>query len=200
MELQKYCTVEDVENYSLKDIVDSYEDTVEGFIYTASRIMDNLTGRRLLVPTYSDYEVETQYYDGQNKSKLIIDDNQTITKVEVGDYYGEDMTEIDAETYVITPKTPPRSVLIRKNDIFPIGEQNIAITGTFGMFTELPKDLIWACSVIVTGLINAQAVNSNEVKKSESIDGYSVSYSETKQMDDYVLALETIGKYKKIVF
>lgn len=191
----KYCEIIDVENYTLKEIDSSFESQVEQWIESVSRTMDTMANRKLVAdPVGSGEDYPVKYYDGNGEPYVIIDDCQEIVSVKIGDAYGDNLTEVTA--YISNPRVPPHRAVILKNDIFTNGIQNVAIEGRFGYFDEIPADLRMACTTIVAGIINNQT-KGGQMKRSESIGNYSVSYSDEKQIDDYEQAIETINRYKK---
>lgn len=194
-----YTTIEAIENYTLQDIVDSFEPQVEEWISGVSRMMDTMANRQLVAPTLGSGEYETKYYDGDGTNWLIIDDCQELAELSVGDQWGDDMAVIEATEYVVKPKTPPISQIWLKYTYFPTGVQNVAIQGNFGLFQELPDDLKFACTVIVAGIINNQTKGKENVT-SENIGSYSVSYSDDKGISDFTRALQTINNYRKQTF
>jgi hypothetical protein len=194
-----YTTIEEVENYTLQDIVDSFEPQVENWITSVSYLMDTLANRVLVAPALGSGEYEIQYYDGDGSNWLLIDDCQELAKLSIGDQWGDNLIDINPSEYAIKPKTPPISQIILKGDKFPTGVQNVEIQGNFGLFRELPPDLKFACTVIVAGIINYQTKGGDN-KSSESIGSYSVSYTDEQGISDYANALQIINSYRKLNF
>ena len=195
--MDKYCENTDIENYLLTDVVDSFEPQVSIWIESVSRFMDNLANRKLVAPVIgSGEDFEVKYYDGTGRGNLRIDDCQEITKITVGDFYGDNPVELDLDDVAVTPKIAPHRILISKGGYFPVGTQNISVEGRFGFFNEVPADLRLACTILVAGIINNQN-KGNQAKKSESIGNYSVTYIDDKGIADYNNALAIIKGYKK---
>lgn len=189
----KYCSIDDVKNYLLKDIETWYEPTIEGYIESISLLMNKMCNRTLVVDDSLESE-ETRYYEGNGKDTIRIDDMQSITKVEMGDEYGDNLTEILTIGRFAYPKTPPYQQLLLKTGGYTLGVQNIAITGEFGLFATLPEDIKFACIVLVAGIIINQTMPT-QAKVSESIGNYSVSYRSDKEFTDYQRAMDIINSY-----
>ena len=196
---KKYCEIGDVEAYTLSEIAGTFSDEVEEWIKGATRFIDNLANRSLVAPVIGsgDDEFEDRYYDGTGVDYLIIDNCQEINEIKIGDYYGDSLT-INS-SYITFPKSTPYRRVVLKDTTFTEGIQNVTISGRWGYFNTVPADVKLACAIIVAGIINSQNP-SNQVKKSESIGDYSVSYLDDKGIADYAHALEIIGKYKLITF
>lgn len=186
-----YTTLDRVKNYLLQDVEEWYEPTIEGWITTMSRLMDQLCNRTLVAEEGSD---TTRYFDGNGKARIIIDDVHTISQVEVGDEYGENLEEVmDTIPY---PKIPPHNILFSKSG-FPSGLQNVAITGKFGLFETLPEDIAFACTVLTAGVSLNQIKPKQEIT-SERIGNYSVSFSTDEQKRDFARAMEIINSYRRV--
>lgn len=196
--MEKYCEIADVENYLLREISSGFEDTVEGWIRGVSRMMDNLANRKLVAPVIgSGEDFEERFYDGNGKTCMFIDDCQEITKVEVGDQYGDNLVEVT--DFYPSPRVAPYAKLFLKNNAFVSGTQNIKITGRFGYFNEIPDDIKTICAIIVAGIVNASD-KGNSAKKSESIGAYSVTYLDEKGFTEYENSLRSLELYRRIEF
>ncbi|MFA5050957.1 MAG: hypothetical protein WC499_02480 [Patescibacteria group bacterium] len=196
--MDKYCEVTDIENYTLTEIASNFETQVEDWIRGVSRMFDTLANRKLVAPAIGsgeDYEV--QYFDGNGKEFLSIEDCQEIVTLKIGDCYGDNL-EV-ATGYITYPRVAPFRKLLLKSSMFTEGLQNVEITGRFGFFNEVPDDIRLACSIIVAGIINDQN-KGNQVKKSESIGNYSVSYVDDKGVADFERAKAIIEGYRRIEF
>lgn len=188
-----------LENYLSIAVVDSFESQLEDWISGISRYMDNITNRKLVADVIgSGEDYEERAYDGNGETYLMIDDCQEITSVEIGDVYGENL--VTTTNYIKFPRyTPHRRIVLKDYGIFTSGIQNVVIKGRFGFFNELPKDIKFACTVLVAGIINSQN-KGNDVKKSESIGEYSVTYTDDKGVTDYNRAVEILSSYRKLEF
>jgi hypothetical protein len=175
-----------VQNYSLTNIDGAFDVQLTAWITAMSRFMDQYTGRTLVQDTAT-----TRMYDGNVDAELKIDDVNAITEVTVDDV-------------VITPYTYPansaRKYLLRlQDDYFPIGMQNVAVTGKFGYFTALPEDIKFACTVLVVGIVN-QSNKQTDGIASEKVGEYQVSYRTEKERADYSRAMQILDGYKVISF
>lgn len=193
----QYCTVDDLENFLLKDVSTGFEDQIEFWIRATTKLMDTMANRRLVAPVVGSGDVyETYYYNGDNTSYLLIDDCQSIQKVEISDTWGEDLEEIDTANYLALPKNAPHRAITLRNNIFTTGQQNIAITGNFGLFKTIPDDIRLACAIITAGIVNAQEKGAND-KTSESIGNYSVSFKDKDDLTTFQNSVNTIMSYRK---
>lgn len=186
-----YTTLERVENYLLQDTEEWYWDTVNGWIEAMSRLMDQLTNRTLVADEGSD---TTRYFDGNGREKMLIDDVQSISKVEIGDQYGENLAEV-SDTFPY-PKIPPSNTLFSKSG-FPVGVQNVAVSGKFGLFETTPEDIAFACTVLVAGVTINQILPKQAIT-SERIGNYSVSFTTDEQKKDFARAMEIINSYRRV--
>jgi hypothetical protein len=188
-----------LENYLGIAVVNSFESQLEDWISGISRYMDNITNRKLVADVIgSGEDYEERAYDGNGETYLMIDDCQEIISLEIGDVYGENL--VATTNYIKFPRyTPHRRIVLKDYGIFTSGIQNVVIKGCFGFFSELPKDIQFACTVLVAGIINSQN-KGNDVKKSESIGEYSVTYTDDKGVTDYNRAVEILSSYRKLEF
>lgn len=185
----KYCSVSDIENYTLTEVADYFEPQVEKWIEGVSRQFDRMANRTLVAdPVGSGEDYPVRYFDGNGKRSLIVEDLVEVESVEVDD------TEIEADPY---PKLPPHWKLTASTG-FPIGEQNVKVTGRFGLFDEVPEDLRFACAVVVAGIIAAYGLDADV--SSEKIGNYAVTYSTEKGASDYEAAKKTVLGYRRFEF
>jgi hypothetical protein len=197
----RYTTVAKLEDYLLIDIDDVFEEKVNDWIDGVSRLMDQLTNRKLVaeaVDTEEHTELTTKYYDGNDKEVISIDDCVSVDSLYIGDQYGDNLTEV--ESFITYPKggEEPIRKLMLKSGLFTCGIQNIKVTARFGAYAEIPADIALACTILVAGIINNQN-KGPQAKKSESIGNYSVSYIDDKGIADYERALSIIESYKKFI-
>lgn len=190
-----YTTIDKVKAYvSVGTMADA---TIESFIKSATRTMDQLANQKLVADALgSGEEAPVKYYDGNGKASLRIDNCFEIEKLELGDTYGENFRE---EThYQRYPATDPCNQLFLKGGLFPFGNQNVRVTGLFGLFDTLPEDIEFACTVITAGMILNK--NAGGAVSSEKIGNYAVSYDTTDKARDFNQAMDIINGYRKIDF
>jgi hypothetical protein len=173
--------VEDVEAYTLQDVAETFEPQVEEWIEQMTAYIERVTNRTF----GSDTTASERKYDGTGSVVLLVDDYTELDSVEVDGSVRGDVYEYPANT---TPKYK-----IVSNTPFPRGHQNITVTANWG-YGNAPKDLQFACTVLVAGIINAQTKTND--KASESIGNYSVSYKTDAQQKDYEQAMKTIHSYR----
>jgi hypothetical protein len=171
--------------------------TIEAFIKSATRTMDQLANQKLVAEALgSGEEAPSKYYDGNAKGNIRIDNCWEIEKVELGDQYGENFVE--TTTYQRYPAEDPCNMLFLKGGLFPFGNQNVKVTGLFGLFDTLPEDIEFACTVITAGMILNK--NAGGVVTSEKIGNYAVSFDTTDKARDFNQALDIINGYRKMDF
>ena len=187
---KSYTDIESVEAYTLLDIAEEYEANVESWIIAMSNYVYNVTNRDWL----ADDEESEKFYNGNGKSFLTIPDYIEITDVSVGDNFGENL---ESKTFYTEQNTPITKVYL-KDDIFPVGVQNIAIEGILGFAEEVPEDIKWATTVLVAGIVFSQQKQNGEIT-SEKIGNYSVSYDTDKQKADYQRAMDILNSRRLIV-
>lgn len=189
-----YTTVTKVENYTLQNIDPAFEPKVEEWVAAMSRFADSYCNRKLV----ADGSDSTRYFDGNGRHWLAIDDCQSITTVEVGDAWGDTMTA--TTSYVSYPRTAPHRALILKAGEFTPGVQNVAITADWGYMAASDTDydqLSFAVTVLVGGIINSLNPNT-QIKKSERVGDYSVSYYDDKGVADYESAMRILNNFRKL--
>ena len=190
-----YTDIENVENYTLQEIATAYEPQVTEWIEAVSRMFDQMANRTIVAaPEESGQELEARYFDGNGRAVLPIDECVELGTVKVGDEYGENFTEIADP--VRFPRTGAIRRIIHRSGIFDCGIQNVEVTGRWGYLDELPKDLEFAATVVVAGIINAQRP-TGQAKTSEKIGNYQVTYSSDRGIADYNRALGIVESYKR---
>lgn len=176
-----------IENYLLTNIDNSFSTQLNEWITMASRHIDRQTNRTFIPPD----EDSVKLYDGNNSNVLIVDDFLSITTLKING------NTIDSDDYLIYPANKdPKTKIMLKYRVFDYGLQNIEVTGEFGYGTEVPAEIKWACTVMVSGIINASNQHEGEVQ-SESIGRYSVTYNTQRQLNDFDEAKKIIKSYKK---
>ena len=191
-----YTTFDKVKDY-LGSLDSGLEDAVETWIEGISRRMDQMANRLLVIDTIgSGEDTPIKYYDGNGRNRLTIDEVQTIEKVEIGDANGENFSE--ESNFIKYPANVPHYELVLKSGYFPCGIQNVKVTGDFGLFEDVPKDIELACTILVAGIIINR--NSSGQVSSEKIGNYSVSYDTDQGKQDYQYALDTVSSYRRQSF
>lgn len=182
-----YTDKNSIQNYLLTNIDSSFDSQINEWITMASRHIDKQTNRTFSVPDEDDIK----YYDGNNSNILIVDDFIEITTLKI------DGSTISQDDYAIYPANKnPKTKIMLKYRIFDSGYQNVEVTGKFCYDTEVPPEIKWACTVLVSGIINASNQHEGEIQ-SESIGRYSVTYNTQKQLNDFDEAKKIITMYKR---
>ncbi len=166
-----YTQQEQVESYIGRQLTD----------YEAALFVILESGVEKLIETYtartfeSDQEQDTeQIYDGGTAEIFFDNPVQTFTKIESIDPSTQVRTLIDSSDYVLNPyNTSPKTSIMRRIGVFPYGNANIIVTGTFGDYTEVPPDIQLAATIICADIINIP-----DGLTQESIEGYARTFSQ----------------------
>lgn len=188
MAAKGYTTKTAVENYMLITIDAAFDTQIDEWIEGAEKFMDGLADRQLVADSAAgDFK-----YDGNGKKSLMIDDFIEITKIQ------DKTLDITAACFLYPANKNPKW-RIESEQSFTQGLQNITVTGKRGYsaLADLPKDLKFAATVIVAGIVNHYTVTDKDIR-SESIGRYTVTYKDKNQTADYDRALGIINSYKRI--
>lgn len=191
MNNKEYTTLENIENYLLETIDGSFTGQIGDWIIAMSNQID-LICNRSIAPVMTDSSTpveETYYYDGDGSDELSIGECISISEVKVDDT-------------VVTPYTYPanKSYVNRlklDSGYFTKGFKNIEVTAIQAMYEEIPKDIAFACTILVVGIINNQK-KLDKAGTTEKIGNYSITYRDDAQMKDYQTAMDILNKYTKI--
>ena len=182
----KYCTKEQVLDYLLLEVEADFEDTIDSWIEMSSEEINTYTNRVF----EADTTATERKYDGNNLTKLYIDDFVELTSVEVDD------TDITDDVLVYPANTLPKNLLYYEN-AFTMDKQNVDVTAKWGYSVSAPDDIVFACIVITAGKI-LFAQRTTEIK-SEKIGNYQVTYEEGKRAD-VEMVKHILNKYKRYDF
>ena len=174
---------------------------IEDIIETASRYIDNITGRRFWTTTATSDD-ETRYYTPEDRSLVFIDDLVSITTLKV-DYYGlRDYadtlatTDYDLEPYNATIKGWPYTWLGLNpltTEYYPTVRKGVQIIGKFG-FPTVPTDIKEACLGIAFNIYQSRIGQSTTGQI--QITGAGVVI---RPRDVPVWAVEDLNKYKRLI-
>lgn len=193
MAAKGYTSKTQVENYLLIDIDASFDTQVSEWIEQVENHIDRLTGRNFIaVPEAS--EGDEQVFDGNGKTEMIIPDAVEISSIEID---GSAVTT--GEWYEYPANETPKNRIKLKYDSFTAGNQNVAITATWGYSTAVPADITFAATVLVAGIVNASYNGEGEISQ-VTIGRYTVAYGNKKQMDDFKRAQAILELYTKYTF
>ncbi len=191
MSQEEYTTKEAVENYLVKTVDDAFDLQLTEWIKAMSKYIDDFCGRTIaLVPVTGEDEddkTDTFLYDGDGTDTLFIKDCTDISEVKVGD------------DVVVPIEYPANKSYTRKlkleDSCFTEGNQNVSVTGVHAMYTEVPDDIKFACTVLVGGICNNQ-VNKDK-GTTERIGNYAITYTDA-QKGDVDVAKNILNAYKVI--
>jgi hypothetical protein len=184
---KQYTTVEKVSNYLLSNISSTFESQIEYWIIAMSNYISLATNREWL----ADETANARWFDGNGYQALEVGDFIGNPTLEIGDAFGENMV---AETDFITypHNTTTKNTIVLKNENFENSIKNVRVTAKWGYLATVPKDIEFATTVLVAGIVMAQTNQDGEVE-SEKIGNYSVKYVTDQQKSDYVNVKEIIS-------
>jgi hypothetical protein len=167
-----YTTQAKIEAY-LKRSLTAYEVTLIGIAIPAVKeYIDHYTTQTFDV----DATDTTRYYDGDT-CELMIDPITSITSLSYVDSTGTDVEDyvVNDDYYALPRGQAPYTSLRIAAGEFPRGVGVMKLVGKFGR--TLPDAISTAATVLVADLIE----NASSDVKSESIEGYSVTYDSIRQ-------------------
>lgn len=164
-------TIENVENYLLITVEESFKPNVQKFIDAVTAYIERYTGRTF---TYdAEDEATERIYDGTGSSELFIDDAVEVTEVKIGE------TVLDEDDFRLYPSNrPPKTRIILPYKRFYEGAQNITVTAKWGYGEAIPEDLSFAATLLVADIINVGNTEGSGDVVSETIGRYSVTYAQ----------------------
>lgn len=180
----RYTTKEQVEKY----VGETITANIDLYIKASSDFIENYTGRKFYK---SDEEV--RYYDGNNKTELVIDPAISIVSVEMSS--DERATYEDVEYIIIPYNELPIMRLAIVNNRFISSRKSIKVTGRFG-YSECPPDDIKLMATILSASMY-KGKSSAEIA-SEKIGDYSVSFENEEGITDLSNIKKMLNKYKKL--
>jgi len=146
------------------------------------------------------YEIKQKETDDIGKyvgavRSLQIDDAVEVDSVSIDD------EAVDVGDYLLYPANSlPKTRITLKEDsglLFTEGEQNIEVSAKWGYSETPPGDIIFACTVLVAGIINNSWSSEGEVK-SVSMGAYNLTFKDEKQLTDFDRVEEILAGYQKI--
>ncbi len=201
---RKYTTQTRIENYLLIDIDETFESQIEEWIEDMTEYIEIETGRifeadsestsKLYEVKHSEADVIGQYV--KSLKDLYIDEAVEVESVSIDD------VAVDSDNYLLYPaNTTPKTRIKLTEDsglTFTQGEQNIEVSAKWGYSVEPPRDIVFACTVLVSGIINYSNTAQGEVK-SVSMGTYTMVFKDEKQLNDLDRVKEILEKYKKVL-
>lgn len=133
----------------------------------------------------------SQTYDGGMPEIFFDIPLQTLTKIEYQDVNTGDKQTIDASEYVLFPyNSTPKTSVMRRVGVFPYGNFNIIVTGTFGDYLTVPDGIKLAATTLC-----ANYLNMTDDLQSETVEGYARVMD--KEWNPLVKRL--LDNYKRVV-
>ena len=199
-----YTSIEEIEDYLLIDIIESFEARVTEWIAMMEKFVEKATGRVFIADTEASvkkYQISKElavrvgrYFETERS--LLIADCVEVTELKI------DSVVIATANYLFYPTNELPITRIKLTDAsglrFASGEQNIEVKAKWGYSVDCPADINFATTVLVAGIINFSGSMEGEVK-SETIGSYSVTFKDAKDWQDFERAKQILQQYKKIV-
>lgn len=197
--MKGYCSVADVENYTLTEVDSVFEPNVQFWIGAVETIIERQTGRVFI----ADSEASKRYFDGNGLPELHIDECVAITGLKIVDDMGNTVYDLTENTHYFSEpynELPKRKLASKSYNVlgfsrFLKGQRNVELTAKWGFSIEVPEPIKFATVVLVAGIMNFGNDANGEIK-SEKIGDYQVTYKDD-QWRDFEIAKEVIGNYTK---
>jgi hypothetical protein len=197
-----YCSLEDVENYLLIEVEESFQAQVESWISDMEEFIEMETGRDFEADTVASdkkYEIVKKDEDEIGRYKESVQDIHIDECIEV-DSLEIDDSAVDSDDYITYPANSLPITRIHLTDesgeVFTEGEQNIVVSAKWGYSESPPREIKFACIVLVAGIINNAWSSEGEVS-SMTMGRYTVSFKDEKQLKDFEQVKRILEKYKK---
>ena len=157
---------------------------VNEMILASQEYIENYCGderfgkRRFLLPENEDDAREERHFDGSGNKRLYFGDALRITEVMV------DGEVLDSDKYFMYPANASETEnhtyleMSQKGEarIFPVGQQNVRLTGDFYYSALLPKDILVASMKIIGGIIGEHKDIDVKEVTAENLGDYRVTY------------------------
>jgi len=197
-----------INKYTGQNLDASYDNFLNVAIKAVQDYIDSACSSSGGYRTFEKSDVETRKFDGNEGMDLEIDDLYSLTSLKV-----DGIALIENEDFFLypandTPKTKIQlcqdyqasglnnsrmSVAGKSRYIFNRGQQNVEVTGKFYYDDEVPETIKLVATRLVAGLITG----NSDVKKSESFDDYSVSYSDVEKLSNQLGINDLLAPYMR---
>lgn len=187
-------TVQKIKDYLVESFAQPSDAVIADYISVVTAYIERYTGRTFTPAVTPGTQATERFYDGNGSSELFIDDAAEVTQVKDGN------TIIPVSDFRLYPSNRlPKTRIILPFKKFTWGAQNITVTAKWGYGASVPKDLEFAATVMVAGIINHQNSDEKDVQ-SETIGRYSVTYkSNSPQEHDFSNTKKILKMYRKLV-
>ena len=197
--MKQYTSRDRVEALMLTTILASWQTNFDIFLEWVENYIDSYTGRNFVADTVASAKV----YDGNGSRSFIIDDCVEVESVTITGSTGaiETLTPT-TQLFLYPANITPKTRIEIDSDLtayFYRGQQNISVLAKWGYSVAVPKEIEFAATVILTGIINYAYEHNSEVE-SEGIGEYNVTYNRKEDWVKYERAIQILDKYKKISF
>jgi len=194
-----YSSRQEVENYLLITIDASFYAQIDTWLGEIEQYIDQITGRNFK----ADVLASARYYDGDNSSKLLIDDAVAVTEIKIADDVllpDSDPLLADGDFILYPANKLPITKIVLRGSIFPRWPLRcVKITGKWGYSVAVPVDIKQVATILLAGIIN-YSLNAEGEVKTMTIGRYSVTYKDEKNWQDFDRINEILKYYKKFTF
>ena len=203
MPSKKYTTIEKIQNYLLIDIDAGFEPQVEEWIENMSDYIEGMTSRAFIADGTTSiklYEVVAKNTDTIGSYVSSVVDLRIDDCVEVESVTIDDVAVAPGDFFVYPANGLPKTRIHLKADsgvIFSQGEQNLKVSADWGYSVAAPGDIVFACTVLVAGIINNSWSSEGEVK-SISMGAYNLTFKDEKSLSDFERVEEILKVYKRV--
>ena len=175
---KNYCTAEMVEAFGGARLTSAQQAQWATILGAAEAVIDRITGRSFVADGTAENPVEKKY-DGDGTAVIVVDDLLSLVTLTV-----DDLT-VAATDYVLRPtNTTPKSLIELLYITAARDHENVVVSGVWGYSSTVPEAIARATALLVGRSLAAPAW-----VRSQSVDGYSVSYG-GGEMTDFELARE----------
>jgi hypothetical protein len=184
--------------------VDAEVSDTKPYILSAQKFIESYTARVFR----ADNTATARKFDGLESQQLNIDDCVDITLVERGnDSWGDSLTTITAggaTGYYTLPTNNasldlPINALLLRSSMFISGHANHQVTAKWGYSEKPPSDIVFATTVLSSGMYYANKGENSGAIKSEKIGEYQVSYADGQGFKDMEMAMSILDRYRKFL-
>ena len=169
--MAKYTYQNNVENYLGRPLSDEEAALFPLLESAVEQMIDVYCARTFDASKHTETQ---QIYDGGEPEIFFDTPMQTVTSIQYQDVNTGVISTIDPTEYVLFPyNTAPKLSAMRRVGVFPYGNANILINGTFGDFLTPPEDIQLATTIVCADIINLP-----DGLSMETIEGYSRQFSQ----------------------
>lgn len=207
----RYTTQSRVEAYLNRELTDNEASYIDDLIVHVSQFIDNYTGRSWIdvddeatdadADSYVDHqEATTRIFDGSGSKELYVDEFTNLEKIEVLDSLGSvyHTHELNTDWNLFPSNNDVKQSIRLYGYHFPDGYGNIRVTAVWGG-RSTPQSIIMVATGLVSKYLLKMHSGASQFKK-ESIEGYSVEYLTSQDIDsDTKILIQSLDMHRRIL-